>query len=67
VLIWIWILQLYLSTTVGVGAVRGSAGDPAGTGEAVGTSATGGIDGALRAGTTAPSVTTSPPVKTPTP
>jgi cytochrome c oxidase assembly protein subunit 15 len=52
VLIWIFVLQLYLSTTVGVGAVRaGSAG-------------TGGTPAAEAA--LGPSVTASRPVKTPT-
>ena len=52
VLIWILVLQLYLSTTVGVGTIRT---DTAGT-------------GGSRADEPAisPSVTTSPPVKTPT-
>jgi heme a synthase len=52
VLIWIFVLQLYLSTTVGVGTVRA---DSAGTG---GTPA---AEAAL-----GPSVTTSRPIKTPT-
>jgi heme a synthase len=52
VLIWIFVLQLYLSTTVGVGTVR--AGDS-------GTSGTPAAEAAI-----APPVTTSPPVKTPT-
>jgi heme a synthase len=52
VLIWIFVLQLYLSTTVGVGAVRT---DSAGTG---GTAA---AEAAI-----APSAATSHPVKTPT-
>jgi cytochrome c oxidase assembly protein subunit 15 len=52
VLIWVFVLQLYLSTSVGVGAVRT---DSAGTG---GTPA---AEAAI-----APSVTTSRPVKTPT-
>jgi cytochrome c oxidase assembly protein subunit 15 len=51
VLIWIFVLQLYLSTTVGVGTVRA---DSAGTG---GTPA---AEAAIEA-----PVTTSPPVKTP--
>ena len=52
VLIWIFVLQLYLSTTVGVGTVRT---DSAGTGGPP----------AAEAAIEAP-VTTSPPVKTPT-
>jgi heme a synthase len=55
VLIWIFVLQLYLSTTVGVSTV---ATDTAGTG------GTGGTEADEHA--IAPSVTTSLPVKTPT-
>jgi cytochrome c oxidase assembly protein subunit 15 len=51
VLIWIFVLQLYLSTTVGVGTVRATAG-------------TGGTPAAEAS--IGPSVTTSAPVKTPT-
>ena len=52
VVIWIFVLQLYLSTTVGVSTVR------AGSAETGGTTAD---EAAI-----APSATTSPPVKTPT-
>ena len=55
VLIWIFVLQLYLSTTVGVGALPADTADGAAT-------------GAASAGQPAPAsaVLASPPVKTPT-
>ena len=52
VLIWILVLQLYLSTTVGVGTVRAGAAGTGGTPAAE--------------ASIAPSAATSPPVKTPT-
>ena len=63
VLIWIFVLQLYLSTTVGVGSAAGAGATDA-TGATDPTDATEAGNGAEPA--IAPSVTTSPPVKTPT-
>ena len=68
VLIWIFVLQLYLSTTAGVGAAR-AMGTTANEGSGANASGeAGGANGVHGVGASddAPRVTTSPPVKTPT-